>query len=168
MKTKLKVKRHGGVALLFSTLVMMGCVQPETLLPPEETHTIDNVDATRFIEIINKQPHQLAAFKEKVKDKHVFYERTRLYTNADYGLTFFIPYGDEGSSTIMGGIYYPIENKTTEGNIVTLKDILRSPHFVDENKINNSIPITKRFLYYHDFDDLESQGCICDKSLLQY
>ena len=168
MKTKLKVKRHGGVALLFSTLVMLGCVQPETLLPPEETHTIDNVDATRFIEIINKQPHQLAAFKEKVKDKHVFYERTRLYTNADYGLTFFIPYGDEGSSTIMGGIYYPIENKTTEGNIVTLKDILRSPHFVDENKINNSIPITKRFLYSHDFADLERQGCICDKSLLQY
>ena len=168
MKTKLKVKRHGVAALLFSTLVMVGCVQSETLLPPEETQTIGNVDAARFIEIINKQPHQLTAFKEKVKDKHVFYERTKLYTNADYGLTFFIPYGDERSSTITGGIYYPIENNTTEGNMVTLKDVLRSPHFVDENKINNSIPITKRFLYSHDFADLERQGCVCDKSLLQY
>ena len=68
MKTKLKVKRHGVVALLFSTLVMVGCVQSETLLPPEEIQTIGNVDATRFIEIINKQPHQLTAFKEKVKE----------------------------------------------------------------------------------------------------
>ncbi|MFC2516874.1 MAG: hypothetical protein ACFNVO_07890, partial [Prevotella sp.] len=85
MKTKLKVKRHGGVALLFSTLVMVGCVQSEALLPSEDIHAIGNVDATRFIEIINKQPHQLTAFKERIKDKHVLYEKTKLYTNADYG-----------------------------------------------------------------------------------
>lgn len=168
METKLKATRHGGIALLFVILVMMGCVQTEALLPSAEIQTDSNIDAARFIEILNKQPHQLAAFKEKVKNKHVFYEKTKLYTNADYGLTFFIPYGEEGSSTISGGIYYPVENETTEGNMVTLKDVLGSPHFVDGNKINNSIPITKRFLYSHDFADLERQGCVCDKSLLQY
>jgi lipoprotein len=129
METKLKATRHGGIALLFVILVMMGCVQTEALLPSAEIQTDSNIDAARFIEILNKQPHQLAAFKEKVKNKHVFYEKTKLYTNADYGLTFFIPYGEEGSSTISGGIYYPVENETTEGNMVTLKDVFRIPSF---------------------------------------
>ena len=168
MKTKLKVKRHGVAALLFSTLVMVGCVQSETLLPPEEIQTIGNVDATRFIEIINKQPHQLTAFKEKVKDKHVFYERTKLYTNADYGLTFFIPYSNLGSDVVNGAIYYPVENEIGNDNKVVLKETLRSAHFIDADKINNSIPITKRFLYAHDFADLEEQGCVCNKDLIQY
>ena len=168
MKTKLKVKRHGGVALLFSTLVMVGCVQSEALLPSEDIHAIGNVDATRFIEIINKQPHQLTAFKERIKDKHVLYEKTKLYTNADYGLTFFIPYSNQGSEVVNGAIYYPVENEIGNDNKVVLKETLRSAHFIDADKINNSIPITKRFLYAHDFADLEEQGCVCNKELMQY
>jgi len=66
METKLKATRHGGIALLFVILVMMGCVQTEALLPSAEIQTDSNIDAARFIEILNKQPHQLAAFKEKV------------------------------------------------------------------------------------------------------
>lgn len=168
MRTEAKSKQHGGIALSFVTLLAVGCVQKETIPPQLEMHTNNNADAARFIEIINKQPSQLAIFNERMKGKHPFFEKTKLYTNADYGLSFFIPYGDGGTNIVTGAVYYPVEHETNANNTIVLKDKLHTPHFIDAEKINSSIPITKRFLYSHDFVLLEKQGYTCDKQLMQY
>ena len=112
MRTEAKSKQHGGVALAFVTLLAVGCVQMETIPPQLEMHTNNNADAARFIEIINKQPSQLAIFNERMKGKHPFFEKTKLYTTADYGLSFFIPYGDGGTNIVTGAVYYPVQHET--------------------------------------------------------
>nr|WP_315346856.1 hypothetical protein [Hoylesella enoeca] len=156
------------MGILLPVCLFYGCTQIEDggMISISEGKT--NKDAAKFIQTINNQPEQLAAYHRLLAGKKPLYNSVKLSYSTEYGMVYFIPFQDPSSQVISGAIYYPVEYEMREDDSVILKDALHSPKLVDADILNNEIPITQRFLYSHEFAHLAKNGLKTEKHLLDY
>lgn len=144
--------------VLFCLLVLnIGCsVQEEMTLDMRiADQGVGNPHARHFISILEKQTDERARFEILMAGKTPRYDIMTLQTSSLNGMCYVIPYSETKGNKIDGAVYYPIDYDMMENNRAILHNHLHTPILVNSDVLNNDIPITERFLYSHDFYQLE-------------
>lgn len=143
------------IVLFLTGFALLGqsCVEEE--LPPERMPFVwetDNWAARQLLRQLQEQPAASEEFLSALSGEKVFYSGIRLIGMPAYGLCYFIPYG---SDKVEGALFYPLESKIREDGTYLLEGTLNPPDNIDARRLNEDIPITKRFLYSAQFQALQ-------------
>lgn len=137
-------------------LLGQGCAREE--LPSEgmpSAWETANWAACRLQQQLQEQPAAADDFLISLAGKEPLYAYVRLISMPDYGLCYFIPYGN---GKVEGALFYPLDSEMREDGTYLLEGNLNHPVNIDARQLNENIPITKRFLYSAQFQALQEQG----------
>jgi hypothetical protein len=149
-------------------LLACACNQLENDVGLSLPDEVTNREAQRFIDALNASTDQHPGFQSLTKGKQVYFEDIRLCNSSMHGMVFIVPFGNEGTGTVSGALYYPVGFTQLDDERVELNNKLKSPQVVNAETLNNDIPITQRFLYSNDFTILSDKGLQVDDSLKAY
>ncbi len=146
------------IALFLTGFALLGqsCVEEELL--PERIPFVwetNNWAARRLLRQLQEQPAASEEFLTVLSGEKAFYSGIRLIGMPEYGLCYFIPYG---SDKVEGALFYPLDSELREDGTYLLEGMLNSPDNINASRLNEDIPITKRFLYSMPFKELQEQG----------
>lgn len=139
------VTKNAILFIIFTLFTFISSCNPDLYEFPQKDIATQNEISVQLLSLMSDQKGSYMRFQEKLGPHKPLYDYVQTGNSTDFGLYYAIPYLDEKDS-LSGCIVYPIDENCDE-EVRSYKGILGNPINLNQDYLENEIPITRRFLY---------------------